>query len=88
MLRNVPEPSAAQCEQFCEEIEMEDAKREEKRRHLALLDAAMAEFQEKGRVISVTCDVCGTPIEITAIGDEAWSVRCRCGKFNDTLRGL
>jgi hypothetical protein len=67
---------------------MEDAKREEKHRQLALLDAAMAEFQAQGRVTSVTCDVCGTPIEIASIGEEAWSVHCRCGKFNDTLRGL
>ncbi|HEX8262029.1 MAG TPA: hypothetical protein VF547_04050 [Allosphingosinicella sp.] len=69
---------------------MDETKKPKSKRvpNMDLLDRAMGEFQDYGRVVSVKCDECDGLIEIVALGDSAWSMRCPCGKFNDTLRGI
>ncbi len=67
---------------------MTETNKETKKRRLELLDAAMGEFQEHGRVITVKCDNCDKLIEIRALSDTAWAVSCPCGTFNDTFRGI
>lgn len=55
---------------------------------LALLERAMAEYQRLGSVQTVRCDACGEVIQIVTLSPTAHSVRCACGKFDDTLRGI
>ena len=55
---------------------------------LEIVDAAMGEFLAHGVVSSVKCDVCGSLLKVSKIGDEAWKIECLCDKFNDTLRGI
>lgn len=55
---------------------------------LDLLERAMEEYQQQGRVETVRCDRCGDVIQITALSPTAHAVECTCGKFRDTLRGI
>lgn len=52
------------------------------------LEAALGEFKQRGKVVSVKCGSCNELLEITAVGDAALIVKCPCGKCNDTLRGI
>ena len=61
---------------------------EERRRRIARLEAAMAEFFDRGYVVDTACQACEQPIVVTALSDSAWSSRCPCGASNDTLRGI
>lgn len=61
---------------------------EAKLNSIELLENAIGEFREFGKVVSAKCDSCGSLIKIVEIRESAWSVQCSCGKFNDTLRGI
>ena len=54
------------------------------------MDAALIEFTNRGKVTTVRCDACGSLIELDWLGKirTAVSMRCSCGKYNGTLRGL
>lgn len=65
---------------------MDEAER--RRWRIALLEAAMHEFQQRGHVVDVKCEVCHEPIVVTALGETAWSLRCVCGAWKETLRGI
>jgi len=53
-----------------------------------ILLAAYEEYSRDGKISTVKCDACGGLLEITRLGDTALTVRCRCGRFEDTMRGL
>jgi len=55
-----------------------------------ITEAALREFKDKGEVISVRCDVCGSLIELRWLGanQSAVSIKCSCGRFHGALRGL
>ena len=55
---------------------------------IEILEAALGEYNKYGRVVTVRCHSCGELIEIYPLGEAALSVKCSCGKFNDTLRGI
>jgi hypothetical protein len=52
-----------------------------------ILAAAFEEFAATSTT-TAKCDSCGSPIEFRPLSERAWESRCKCGKFNDTLRGL
>jgi len=52
------------------------------------LERALGEFMKDGRVSAVRCETCSGLIEISSVGSSAMVVRCTCGAYNDTLRGL
>ncbi|WP_284620694.1 hypothetical protein [Aquabacterium humicola] len=54
----------------------------------ATLEAALAEFQNKGKVEETRCERCVSVIEVTRKSESVLMVRCNCGLYNDTLRGL
>ncbi len=56
----------------------------------AITEAALREFKDKGEVVSVHCDVCGSLIELHWLGSNqsAVSIKCSCGKFHGALRGI
>lgn len=51
-------------------------------------ESALAEFMKDGSVSTVHCERCDALIEITAPNQSAIFMRCSCGAYNDTLRGL
>lgn len=51
-------------------------------------EAALAEYSKKQKVEFTRCERCNGPIEITPKGMTALTVKCECGLYNDTLRGL
>jgi len=55
-----------------------------------LTEAALREFREHGKVVSTRCDLCGRVIEIKWLGEKrsGVSLKCSCGKFHGTFRGL
>jgi hypothetical protein len=55
---------------------------------LATLEAALAEFQKKGKVEDTRCERCASVIEIKKKTESVLTVSCTCGLYNDTLRGL
>jgi hypothetical protein len=55
---------------------------------LATLEAALAEFQKKGEVEETRCERCASLIEVKSKTESVLTVRCTCGLYNDTLRGL
>lgn len=50
--------------------------------------AAIKEYSKKGKVKSIKCECCNTIIEIKPKGDSALEMCCKCGVYNDNLRGL
>ena len=57
---------------------------------IRIAETALAEFIKNGKVTSAKCDVCGSLIEMSWLGDRqsAVSIKCSCGKFHGSLRGL
>lgn len=55
---------------------------------LATLEAALSEFKENGKVERTRCERCASVIEVTSKTESVLTVRCECGLYNDTLRGL
>ena len=57
---------------------------------LRITETALAEFTKNGKLISASCDTCGSLIEICWLGNRrsAVSIKCSCGKFHGALRGL
>ena len=55
---------------------------------IATLEAALAEFQKKGNVDGVRCERCASIVEIIRKTESVLTVKCTCGLYNDTLRGL
>ena len=53
-----------------------------------LLGLALNEFARDGRVTGVHCNVCGSVVEINAVGDAAYFADFTCGKFRGALRGI
>lgn len=51
-------------------------------------EAALAEYSKKQKVEYTRCERCSELIEIKQLGMSALSVKCECGLYNDTLRGL
>ena len=51
-------------------------------------EAALAEYSKKQKVELTRCERCNQFIEIKKLGESALSVKCECGLYNDTLRGL
>lgn len=51
-------------------------------------EAALAEYSKKQKVENTRCERCNELIEIKQLGTSALSVKCECGLYNDTLRGL
>jgi hypothetical protein len=54
---------------------------------LKRFDAAFGQFCKR-EPVTVTCDKCNGKIVIEALGAEAWKMKCPCGRFNGTMRGL
>lgn len=54
----------------------------------ATLEAALAEFQKKGKVEETRCERCAAIVEVTRKTESVLMVRCDCGLYDDTLRGL
>ncbi|SHK46436.1 hypothetical protein SAMN02745181_3849 [Rubritalea squalenifaciens DSM 18772] len=54
----------------------------------AIIEAALKEFKDHGRVLTVTCPHCGSLVEVKAAGSEIFEMKCDCGYFNDTLKGI
>lgn len=50
--------------------------------------SALGEYFKHGRVVNVRCEKCNDVIEVEALSSSAWVMRCTCGTYNDTLRGL
>jgi hypothetical protein len=61
---------------------------EEKERIAQRLDLAFAEFERDGKVSTVTCQSCNGVIEIEALTATAWQMKCPCGRYRGTMRGL
>lgn len=57
-------------------------------RSLSTFEAAMVEFAQKGKVETVRCERCHGLIDIRAKSSSSSIVKCQCGAYNDTLRGL
>jgi len=55
---------------------------------LATLEAALQEFQDKGKVEETRCERCTSVIEVTRKTESVMTVKCACGLYTDTLRGL
>jgi hypothetical protein len=53
-----------------------------------LLEAAIAEFKASGTVKATCCDKCAGIINVERVGDDAFAVKCPCGKFWGSIRGL
>jgi hypothetical protein len=51
------------------------------------LMAAIEQYLESG-ACSVLCKDCGTPITFVKLSETASEHRCKCGKYNGTLKGL
>lgn len=53
-------------------------------------EAAFDEFIKNQKVVSIRCERCNELIEITQIGypGQGYVVKCKCGLYNDNLRGL
>jgi hypothetical protein len=52
------------------------------------LEAALGEYKKYGKIEKARCERCKSLIEIVAKGDSALQVKCQCGLYDDTLRGL
>lgn len=61
--------------------------RDEMRAIMAVIFRAIEEQQRDGRVTTARCEVCGA---LLAVDDRvtAWVTSCKCGRYNETLRGL
>jgi len=55
---------------------------------IVTFQAAMKEYFEKKKVETVKCECCKTIIEIKPKGDSALEMHCKCGLYNDNLRGF
>lgn len=55
---------------------------------LATLEAALAEFREKGKVEEARCERCASVVEVTRKTESVLTVECTCGLYTDRLRGL
>lgn len=49
--------------------------------------AAFQRFKETG-VSDSPCDACGDAITFRAVNDQVWQSECRCGKYDEVLRGI
>jgi NAD-dependent SIR2 family protein deacetylase len=49
---------------------------------------AIEEYELLGEVKSVSCEQCKQVIKIEPLGNSARKMTCKCGLYNDTLRGL
>jgi hypothetical protein len=61
---------------------------EEKDRIVKRLDLAFAEFERDGEVSTVTCQNCNGVIEIEALSATVWKMKCPCGLYGGTMKGL
>ena len=52
------------------------------------LEKAFAEYLKNDENQSVCCDICGDTITIAVIGESAYSVKCKCGRYNSTMKGF
>lgn len=52
------------------------------------LDAALGEYLKNKKVESIRCERCNDLIEITRVGYAGFIIKCKCGLYNDNLRGL
>lgn len=50
--------------------------------------AVMEEYSKNKKVESTKCERCNTVIKIIPKGESALEMRCQCGLYNDTLRGI
>lgn len=48
---------------------------------------AFEEFSSSG-IVTINCDQCGAPIEISKLADEVEEANCSCGKYKAVLKGL
>jgi len=55
---------------------------------IEMLEKALGEYRAKGAVRTVLCERCGTMLVIRAKGESVLLVECKCGAYNDTLRGI
>lgn len=72
---------------YCKTITMTN---ESPKTNAELLLATVEEYWRDGQVSTVRCDASGALIEVTSV-DETGSVirsECRCGRYNDTMKGL
>jgi len=53
-------------------------------------EAAFGEFMRNEKVVSVRCERCNEIIEISQVGYKrlGYIMKCKCGLYNDNLRGL
>jgi hypothetical protein len=58
--------------------------------NIELLVMALEQYWREGKVFNVKCDKCGGLLEVTPKGEmaSAFSIKCPCGWYNDTMRGL
>lgn len=61
---------------------------DDREKRMQVTIAALEEFSRVGRNESVVCDKCGAVLQIETRGDTAFTMKCDCGRYNDTLRGL
>jgi formylmethanofuran dehydrogenase subunit E len=50
--------------------------------------SAMEEYSKNEKIENTRCEKCNELIIIELLGNSAYSVKCKCGYHNDTLRGL
>ncbi|HOV27439.1 MAG TPA: hypothetical protein PK566_13935 [Pseudobacteroides sp.] len=52
------------------------------------LDAAIGEYMRYNEVVNIRCERCNEPIEVTRKTDTVFIIKCKCGLYNGTGRGL
>jgi len=53
-----------------------------------IVESAIREYEEHGKVVTVLCEKCGNLIEVKRRGDASWELKCRCGWCSGVLRGI
>jgi hypothetical protein len=57
-------------------------------RSIGTLENALGEYKNEGVVSLTKCESCQNLIEIKPKGESVLLVSCKCGLYNDTLRGF
>jgi hypothetical protein len=52
------------------------------------LERAVADFTAHGKVESVRCEIDGELIQIEKKAESVLLVKCRCGAYDDVIRGI
>src|SRR4051812_37533990 len=53
-----------------------------------IVESAIREFENHGKVLTVRCEKCGNLIEVKRRGQASWEFKCPCGWCNGVLRGI